>query len=162
VPNEQVLINEEPSLLVVIIMLSAIVLAVAAVIGVMIVDQYYMRCETPIRAELAAMLMGVGTGLVVLIGGSLLLKVPGAYGPVQYWHSDPAAMKFMMGPRVVALFTVCGGLLLAVCLGVATLVSLAYPADGRRWHRLIVPGVALAMYGLAYYLFAAYEFFPSA
>lgn len=149
-------------MLIVITTLLAIVLALAAVIGTMIVDQYYMRCETPIRAGLAAMLMGIGTGLVVLIGGSLLLKVPGAYGPVQYWHSDPAAMKFMMGPRVVALFAACGGMLLAACLGVATLISLAYPAQRQRWHRLIVPGVALAMYALACYLFDAYKFFPSA
>ncbi len=143
-------------------LLIATVFAFAAGLGTWLLDQRLLRCRTRLRAAVATSLTAVATWTAVLIQSALLLEIPGAYGPVQYWHNDPGAMDFMMTARVLALFLMFPGWLLAALTPIVAFVSLLSPADGNRWNRLVVPTVALAVFGLAISWLGHYDFLPSA
>lgn len=125
-------------------------------------DQRYLEVGSRPRAVLAVALIGLSAWLVGLILTAIWLEVPGAYGPVQFWGDSPAALDFMRGPRVWAMFLALGGLpLAAVTLGVAVLALFLRPFR-RRWWRLLVPGSALGLYAFAIYLISHYGFTPRA
>ncbi len=125
-------------------------------------DQRTLNCGTPWRAAVSVALLVVAVWIVVLIQSAILLKLPGAYGPVQFWINDPAAASFMMGPRVWALFSIVGGLVLSVITFVAAISALFFNTKNSRWYRLATPSIALAIYALACYWFIHYNFYPSA
>ncbi len=143
------------------ILVATIVAAVAG-IAAWLVDQRLLRCGTACRAVVATVLVVISIWIAALIQAAFWLKVPGAYGPVQFWHSDPNALDFMSGPRTLSLFLILGGMGLAALAAVAGLVSLFFPSERPRWWRLVVPAFAIGAYALAHYWFLAYEFFPSA
>lgn len=132
--------------------------------GAWALDQWFLRCGTVFRAAVATGLMALSTWIGTLIHAAIWLKTPGAYGPVQFWSSDEAAMAFMSGPRALSLFLIFWGFLFAAVLAVASIVSLLFPCVGfwRRWYRLVVPVLTIAAYALACHWFVTYEFFPSA
>ena len=144
--------------------LLATVAATLTAIGAWSADQRLLRCGTVFRAAVATVLMVASVWVATLIQAAIWLKTPGAYGPVQYWHSDETAMAFMSGPRVLSLFLIFGGFWLAAVVAVASIASLLFPCASlrRRWYRLVVPVLAIGVYALAYHWFVAYEFFPSA
>lgn len=125
-------------------------------------DQRRLTCATHWRAVPATLLMLASVWVAVLIVATFALKVPGAYGPVQYWYPDPAAMDFMMGPRVWAMFAVLGCLWgLAPITAIVAIVSLRRPSPVPARRRLVMPGLALAAFGVALWLFAVFRFFPT-
>ena len=73
--------------------------------------------------------------VATVIQAAIWLKTPGAYGPVQYWHSDETAMAFMMGPRVLSLFLMLGGFWLVSAREIIDGQSIGFN-DGLllRWH----------------------------
>ena len=145
------------------VIIAIIATLVASTIGVAIwlLDQRVLWCRTAFRAAVTTALTVVATWIAVVIFSAFWLKVPGAYGPVQYWHSDPTA-DFMFSVRVGALFLMLAGFALAALTLVTTVVSLFFPAEDNRWNRLIAPIVALALFALAWYWFDHFRFFPSA
>jgi hypothetical protein len=126
------------------------------------VDQRLFGCRTRARLVLALVLLGTGTWLVSVIQAALWLRVPGAYGPVQYWDNAPGGGLDFMGVRALALFLTCGGFLVAVATPIAAIAALFVESPVSRWRRCIIPAVALAVYIAAYQMFFAYGFYPSA
>lgn len=143
------------------VLIAAAVAALAASAGWWL-DQRRLACATRWRAVPAALLMLVSVWVAMLIVVTFALRVPGAYGPVQYWHSDPKALAFMMGPRTWAMFAVWGSVLLAPLVAIVSLVSLRWPSRASARRRLVMPALALAAFGVAFTLFAVFRFFPSA
>lgn len=126
-------------------------------------DQRRLACATRWRAVPAVLLMLVSAWIAVLVPVTFALRVPGAYGPVQYWYSDPDAMGFIFGARVVAMFAILGGMwVLAPITIIATLVSLWRPSRVSARRRLVLPALALAVFGVAFTLFWMYRFYPTA
>jgi hypothetical protein len=123
------------------------------------IDQRILRCQTPGRMIVALVLLGIATWLIALIQSAFWLKVPGAYGPVQYWG---ATGLYFMWVRVLAMFADLAGMFVAVLVLVATIVSLFVESRTPKSFRCIVPAIALAVYALAGYMYFEYEFFPSA
>ncbi len=146
--------------------MSAVLIAVAAaaIAGYALwqLDQRILNCGTPWRAAASIALLVVAVWIAVLIQTSLFLKIPGAYGPVQFWYNDPAADSFMQGPRVWAVFSILGGLGLSIITIVTAIAALFFHAENLKWYRLVVPSIANAIYALAYYWFVSYNFYPSA
>jgi len=144
--------------------LLATLAATLTAVGAWSADQRLLRCGTVFRGVVATLLMVASVWVATVIQAAIWLKTPGAYGPVQYWHSDETAMAFINGPRVLSLFLMLGGFWLATLVAVASVVSLFFPSVTlwRRGLRLIVPGLAVGVYVLAWHWFVAYEFFPSA
>ena len=139
------------------IVVSAIVVSTATVF-----DQRVLRCGTPIRLVVAALLLMASAWLVSVIKLALWFEVPGAYGPVQFWVGAPEAGAFQQ-VRVFALFLlILGAQPLAALTLVATLVSLFLKSPTPRWHRCIVPFISIVTFAVGYYLFNACGFFPSA
>lgn len=125
-------------------------------------DQRRLACATRWRAVPATLLMLVSLWVAVLIVGSFALKVPGAYGPVQYWYNDPAAMDFIMEPRVWVMFAMLGSLWLAPVVAIPAIISLWRPSQFPARRRLVMPGLALAAFGVALWLYVTFRFFPTA
>ena len=100
-------------------------LTTVIIIGGWVLDQNALGCKTPIRAVLGLITLAIGSWICLTIVFAFAFKVPGAYGPVQYWVGDPEAHRFISGPRTVALFAIWGGLLFSGLLGLATAVSMA-------------------------------------
>ena len=125
-------------------------------------DQRRLACATRWRAVPATLLMLVSVWVAVLIVATFALKVPGAYGPVQYWYNDPAAMDFIMKPRVWAMFAVLGSLWLAPAVTILAVVSLWRPSELPARRRLVMPALAMVAFGVAFGLFAVFRFFPTA
>jgi hypothetical protein len=125
-------------------------------------DQHVLNCGTKFRAVVSLILLCIAVWVAVLIHSSLLLKVPGAYGPVQYWVGSEAAHDFMSGPRVWTLFLMLGGMWLAGFTAIIAIVSLFIGSDRSRWNRLIVPSVSVIVFIIAYYWFVRCSFYPSA
>ncbi len=117
--------------------MTAVIIAtfVASIVGVVtwLVDQWLLRCRTAFRAVVASVLAAVATWIAVVIHTALWLKVPGAYGPVQYWHNDPGGIDFMMSVRAGTLFLTIAGFALAGLLIILTVVALFLPAESNRW-----------------------------
>ena len=126
------------------------------------VDQQILACSTKFRTVLSIILLGIGVWVSVLIHSSLLLKVPGAYGPVQYWVGSEKAHDFMSGPRVWALFSMVGGMWIAGFTAIATVISMLLKSNNSRWARLIIPSISLIIFVLAYFWFIRCGFYPSA
>lgn len=143
------------------VLIAAAVAALAASAGWWF-DQRRLACPTRWRAVPATLLMLVSVWVAALIVATFALRVPGAYGPVQYWHSDPKPLAFMMGPRTWAMFAVWGSVLLAPLVAIVSLVSLRSPSRVPARRRLVMPALALAAFGAAFALFAVFRFFPSA
>jgi hypothetical protein len=125
-------------------------------------DQRLLGCGTRWRAVVSIILLGIAVWVATLIHSALLLKVPGAYGPVQYWVGSNAAHDFISGPRVWALFSMLGGMWIAGLTAIAAVVSIFLKSERPRWTRLIVPSMALVVFALAYYWFIRCGFYPSA
>lgn len=132
------------------------------IIGAWVIDQNALACKTPIRAILGLITLTIGSWICLTIVFALAFKVPGAYGPVQYWAGDPEAYRFISGPRTIALFAIWGGLLFSGLLCLATAVSMALGPQGTRLKKIILPAFALASYALAWWLFINCGFYPSA
>ncbi|MEM9448400.1 MAG: hypothetical protein AAGA75_07685 [Cyanobacteria bacterium P01_E01_bin.6] len=131
-------------------------------IGGWVLDLNVLGCKTPLRAILGLITLAIGSWIWLTIVLAFALKIPGAYGPVQYWVGDPEAYRFISGPRIVALFAILGGLLSSALLGLATAASVVRGPKGTRFKRIILPTFALANYGLAWWLFINCGFYPSA
>ena len=126
-------------------------------------DQRRLACATRWRAVPATLLMLVSVWVAALIVATFALKVPGAYGPVQYWYNDPNALDFMMGARTWALFAVLGCLWgLAPITAIVAIVSLWRPSQVPARRRLVMPALALVAFGAAFALFVVFRFFPTA
>ena len=119
--------------------MAAVIIAtlVASTTGVAIwlLDQRLLWCRTAFRAAVTTALTVVATWIAVVIFSALWLKVPGAYGPVQYWHNDPTA-DFMISVRVGALFLMIAGFALAALTLVTTVVWLLFTAEDKSLKRL--------------------------
>ena len=137
-------------------------LTIAIVVCAWFLDQRALGCNTPVRAILGLIPLAIGAWICLTIIFALAFKVPGAYGPVQYWVGDMQAHRFMRGPRTVALFAIWGGLIFAGLSVLATIVSLALKPHEGQFKRVTVPTAALAIYGLSWVLFIHYGFYPSA
>jgi hypothetical protein len=137
-------------------------LTAVVVVGAWVLDQNALGCKTPIRFILALITLAIGAWICLTIVFAFAFKVPGAYGPVQYWVGDSEAHRFIRGPRTVALFTIWAGLLFSSLSVIATLVSLAIGPKGTRLRIIVLPSIALASYGLAWWLFIRCSFYPSA
>ena len=138
------------------------ILTTVIIIGGWGLDQNVLGCKTPIRAILGLITLTIGSWICLTIVFAFAFKVPGAYGPVQYWVGSPEAYRFISGPRTVALFAIWGGLLLSGLLVFATAVSIVLGPKAKRLKRVVLPSVALASYGLAWWLFINCGFYPSA
>lgn len=125
-------------------------------------DQQVLNCGTRFRAVSSLLLLCIAVWVAVLIHSSLLLKVPGAYGPVQYWVGSEAAHDFMSGPRVWALFSMLGGIWIAGFTVINAIISLFLRPEQSRWNRLIVPSISVIVFIIAYYWFIRCGFYPSA
>ena len=125
-------------------------------------DQKMLCCRTPVRATLGLVPLAIGSWISLTILFALAFKVPGAYGPVQYWVGSAEAHRFIAGPRTVALFAIWGGILFTSLSAMATAISLTRSPTGTRLKRMVLPAVALASYGLAWWLFIRCGFYPSA
>ncbi len=136
--------------------------AVLACYFVWRLDQQRLNCGTKFRAIASLVLLCIAVWVAALIHSSLLLKVPGAYGPVQYWVGSEAAHDFMSGPRVWALFSMIGGMWVAGFTAIAAVVSLFLKSEESRWTRLIVPSISIIAYIITYYWFIRCGFYPSA
>jgi hypothetical protein len=143
-------------------MLLATVVGAAVGFAAWFVDQRLLRCGTAFRAVVATMLAAISTWVAMLIHSAIWLRVPGAYGPVQFWYNDPNASAFMMGPRLLSTFLMIGCFGLVVLTAIATVISFFFVRERFRWRRLVVPVLANGAYALAHYWFMAYEFFPCA
>ena len=141
----------------------ASILALVTGVGSFLIDQRSLRCGTIWRAWPSTILVVVAVWVAVLILASMLLKTPGAYGPVQFWINSPAADWFMMGPRVWTMFITIAGALFLVPLTILTfIVSLFFYSKHNRWYRIVVPLAAITMFAFSYFLYSHYEFYPSA
>jgi hypothetical protein len=143
----------------VIALLIALVAASCAVWGGRYEEQWVLRCPKSVRQLLTLVLLGIAIWLIVLIQGALWLKVPGAYGPVQYWGDDG---RGFMGLRALAMFVMLLGLLLAVAVVLTTFHAFVVGSATSAWRHGIIPAIALAAFALAYWMFFEYGFFPSA
>lgn len=142
--------------------LIATITALLTVYGAWKLDQEVLKSRTVFRAIASVVLLGTSVWVVVLIKVSLLLKIPGAYGPVQYWVGDQAAHDFMSGPRVWAFFAILGGMWIAGLVTLSTLISLPLKSKGTRWFRIVVPSMSIAIFALACYWLITCGFYPSA
>ena len=139
---------------------------IAGIVAVLLVsvghwlDHFMLKCQGPLRLGIALALMGIGGWLIIAIHAAFWLRVPWAYGPVQFWDDAPG--EAFMAVRTLALFLVLAGVLLAMALVVATAGSLFRRSPVPRWRRLVVPAVALGVFAFAYYTFITYQFYPSA
>ena len=140
----------------------SILISAATVFIAWKLDQRKFRCETPLRAFASLILLALSTWVTAIIFLSLLLKVPGAYGPVQFWVGSEEAHYFIMGSRVIALFSVFGGVVVAAVTALAAIVSLFIAPTEHRLRRLVLPGVALSIYAGAFFSFLYFEFYPRA
>ena len=96
---------------------TATVLAIAVSCGSWLVDQRLLKCKTKVRAVLATMGLLAGTWVCFLIKALFFFQVPGAYGPVQYWHG--VTHMSMTDIRLFAfLLTMCG-----ILISIATLLA---------------------------------------
>jgi hypothetical protein len=138
------------------------ILTAMFVIGGWFLDQNILGCRSPVRAILGLITLTIGSWICLTIVFAFAFKVPGAYGPVQYWVGDSEAHRFISGPRTIALFAILGGLIFSSLSILATLLSLAFGPKEIRFKRTILPTAALAIYGLAWWLFIRCGFYPSA
>jgi hypothetical protein len=114
------------------------------------------------RRALAIALLGASAWLITLILAAIWLRVPGAYGPVQYWVGAEGHVGFLYQLRVLAMFLVLGCMLVAAAVGVATIAALCRPGSTPRWQLCVIPALAIGSFAVAYHLFFSQEFFPSA
>ena len=126
------------------------------------VDQRRLRCGSRFRLVLALIMLAIGSWTGWTIFFALEMQVPGAYGPVQYWVGDAAAHRFIQGPRTIAMFAMWGGWLISILSVVVTVVSAARARSTDRMLRLLVPVASWVAFGLAWWAFVHYRFFPSA
>jgi hypothetical protein len=139
--------------------LTAVIAAAICVACGWFIDKRLLGCRTPGRLISAQVLLGISSWIIALIQSAFWFKVPGAYGPVQYWGDT--GLDFF-GVRILATFAVFGGMFVVVLVLVATIASLFVESKTPKWFRCVVPAAALAAYAWAYYMFFEYEFFPSA
>ena len=140
----------------------SILITAATVVAAWKLDQGKFQCQTPLRAFVSVVLLALGTWVTAIIFLSLQLKVPGAYGPVQFWAGSEEAHYFILGARVLALFCMLAGVGIAAVTVIATLVSLFIEPFERRFHRLALPAVAFSVFGMAVFSFGYYGFYPRA
>ena len=143
-------------------LLIAIISAAIATFGAWKLDQKVLNCGTMPRAVISLILLGIAVWVAVLIQAAINLKVPGAYGPVQFWINNEEADNFMFGPRVWAMFSLLGGFWVAILTGISAIVSLFFKNEKIQWNRLIIPAVAISIFALACFWFEHYRFYPSA
>jgi hypothetical protein len=142
--------------------LISVVLSAAAILGSWYFDQLFLDCRSPIRLILTLALLGIAIWVISIIHVAFWLRVPGAYGPVQFWAGAPGGGLDFMGVRALALFAMLAGMLLAVAAPIATIASFFAQSATPKWHRCVIPAVAIGVYCIAYWMFFAYQFFPSA
>jgi hypothetical protein len=143
----------------VIALIFALVAASCAVCGGWYIEQRVLECPKSVRGFLTLTLLGISIWLITLIHSALWLEVPGAYGPVQYWDEGEEAF---MAVRAVAMLVMLVGMLLTVAVLGLTFNAVVVEPPSSAWRQVIVPTFALAVYVLAYRVFVAYGFFPSA
>ncbi|MBA3481145.1 MAG: hypothetical protein H0T51_04945 [Pirellulales bacterium] len=114
------------------------------------------------RRALAVALLGASAWLITLILAASWLRVPGAYGPVQYWAGAEGHVGFLYQLRVLAMFQVLGCMLVAAAVGIATIAALLRPGSTPRWQLCVIPALAIGSFAVAYHLSFSREFFPSA
>jgi hypothetical protein len=114
------------------------------------------------RRALAGALLGASAWLITLILAASWLQVPGAYGPVQYWVGAEEHIGFLYQMRVLAMFLVLGGMLVAAAVAIATIAAVWRRGSTPRWQLCVIPVLALGSFAVAYHLFFSREFFPSA
>ena len=144
----------------------SVVIAIVLALGVSAVavysDQRLLRCGTPLRLVCAVALLAIAAWTISIILAADLLHIPGAYGPVQFWVGSSEAYSFM-NVRVLTLFLlVPAGFPLFVLTVIAMIASLFFKSNTSRRYRLLIPGIALCAFGIAWYMFVEYYFFPSA
>jgi hypothetical protein len=139
--------------------LIAFLAASCAAYGGWCLEHRILACPNSARQLLTLTLLGISIGLITLIQSAFWFEVPGVYGPVKYWSDDGNA--FMAVSAVATLVTFVGLLFAIVVLGF-TFNDVVESSPSSAWRQTIVPIFALAAYGLAYWMFAEYGFFPSA
>jgi len=124
-----------------------------------ILDQKKLGCGTPGRAGVAAFTLGFATLILGLILSSQILRVPGAYGPVQYWGGATAFFEARTATTYALIF---GTAPIAIVTAISWLVGLIVKDPAPRVERSATPAAALLLLGAAWVMFFAVEFFPSA
>ncbi|MDG2992188.1 hypothetical protein L3556_14810 [Candidatus Synechococcus calcipolaris G9] len=125
-------------------------------------DQNALGCKSRVRAIFGLVPLAIGSWICLTIVFAFAFKVPGAYGPVQYWVGDMEAYRFISGPRTIAAFAILGGIFFAIISVLVTAIYVALNPSGSRLKGIITPSVALAIYGLAWWMFINCGFYPSA
>jgi hypothetical protein len=121
-------------------------------------DQQVFRCGSVPRRLSATALIAVSIWLLVLIFAAVLLRVPGAAGPVQFWGGNTSFFDV----RAFASFTLLGGLGLCALTILSAVISLFQRSATQRSLRCVCPAIALGAFALAYVVFMSVGFYPSA
>jgi hypothetical protein len=141
-------------------------LAVAAMAGSVAtfaawyLDQRVLRCDADLRMLSALALLGFATWLIVLIQLAFWFELAGGAGTIQYASDDPDGMV-LFHARVLAMFGVLGALPLALATVVGSGASM-FTARGEKWRPAVTAVLALSAFAIAFWMFGAYQFFPTA
>jgi hypothetical protein len=138
--------------------LISIIACFFAAYGTWMLDQRFFKCGTTVRGLSATALVALSIWLLSLILAALLLSVPGAHGPVQYW----GGLTPFFGVRTFATFSLLAGIGLCLLTVVSAVISLFQPSAGSRWLRCVCPAIALVAFASAYGIFMRIEFYPRA
>ena len=130
----------------------------AAAYGTWRLDQRFLKCDTSARGFCAALLAGFSSCLMTLIFGAILLQVPGACGPTQFWGGITPFFAVREAATLTLLF---GGFPLAALTLLITLISFFVPTTEPRFLRCFSPTLALIAFGAALMSFMGVGFFPS-
>ena len=132
--------------------LIATIVAILAGVFAWRFDQRSLRCGSPGRGALAAVILAGGVWVCALIQAMFLLQVPGAYGPVQYWGDDATRMH---GPRMLALLVVYLGYFLAPINVAVALWSLrgSEPNSENRVFMPLLGGMSILLAGHWYEIY---------
>jgi hypothetical protein len=131
--------------------------AVFAARGLWHLDQTILKCSTPVRAFTAASLAALSAGVGTLIVLAVVLRVPGGYGPVQFWGGTTPPF---FAVRTCAMLVVLAGPIPCIISVLTLLVALFRQSSTPRFLRCLCPFIALAAFGLAYVLFNQFDFAP--
>jgi len=141
---------------------TGIITTIGFVCGAFYIDQRLLGCRNSTRMVLALILLSIGIWLITVHPLALWLQVPGSYGPVQFWVDAPGRGMGFMHVRILGMFLTLGGVWVAVAVSIATITGLFLESSVPKWRRCLIPGIGLAVYATAYYMFFHYGFSPSA
>src|SRR5262245_45659123 len=143
------------------LLLAALTAYAAKAVEVQLLGRYLT-----VRALASIALLSLAVWLLALMKLALWMRVPGAYGPVQYSVGSKDADSFM-GIRTLALFAV---VFVMMPLAGVNLVSIVYAAirglvrrsASEGWRRVVTPAIGLAIFVPTYHYWWKIGFFPSA